>query len=164
MQYAKGPNHRLLPSHPQMYRRRMPGQKGLIIHLTNPIRALTHILPLQSFLTSHERGFQHEHDAVHEPVYDFEATVFGQKGSGEVALIAAFALEGCIFEGYVADFEDFDRDAVVFVLSEGLEETGEEGRAHDLVFCCLGVGQSDSGGAVIDAIQVCKVLGVRAED
>ena len=48
-------------------------------------------------------------------MYDFEAAVFGKEGGREVALVAAFALEGHVFEGYVADFENFDGDAVMFV-------------------------------------------------
>ena len=73
-------------------------------------------------------------------MYDFKAAVLREEGGGEVALVAAFALQGEVFEGYVADFEDFDGDAVVFVLSEGLEETGKEGRAHDLIFRGFRVG------------------------
>lgn len=95
---------------------------------------------------------------------DFEAAVLGEEGGGEVAFVAAFALEGEVFEGYVADFEYFDGDAVVFIFSEGLEETGKEGCAHDLVFRGFRVGQSDGGRAIVDAVQVCEVLGVRAED
>lgn len=164
MQYAKAPNHLLLSSHPQMYLRRMPGQVRLIIHLANPVHALTHPLPLQALFTNHKSGLQHEHNAIHEPVYDFKAASFGNEGGGEVALVTAFALEGQVLEDYVADFEDLNRNAVVFVLSEGLEETGEEGCAHDLVFRRFRVGQSDGGGAIVHAIQVCKVLCVRAED
>ena len=117
MEYAKGPNHPLLPSQPQMYRRRVPRQERLIINLADPIRALPHTLPLQSLLTGHESGFQHEHDAVHEPMDDFESAVLGKESGCEVALVTAFALEGHIFEGHVADFEDFDGDAVVFVFA-----------------------------------------------
>ena len=164
MQYAKAPNHPLLSPQPQMNRRRMPRQEGLIIHLADPIRALTHSLPLQSFLTSHERRFQHQHDAIHEPVYDFEPARLGEEGGGEMALITAFALEGVIFEGHVADFEDLDRDAVVFVFSQGLEEAREEGRADDLVLCRFRVGQSDGRVAVVDAVEECKVFCMRAED
>ena len=147
-----------------MNRGRMPRQEGLIVHLADPIRALTHPLALQSLFTSHESRFQHQHDAVHQPVYDFEAAGLGEEGGGEMALIAAFALEGLILEGYVADFEDLDRDAVVFVFSEGLEEAGEERRADDLVFCCFWIRQSDGRVAVVDAIEECEILGVGAED
>lgn len=164
MQYAKGANHPLLPTHPQMNRRRMPLQERLIVHLADPIRALPRTLPLQTLLAGHESGFQHEHDAIHEPVDDFEAAVLGQKCGGEVALVAALALEGHVFEGYVADFEDFDGDAVVFVFPQRLQETREEGCADDLVFRRFRVGQSDGCSAVVDAIQVRKVFGMGAED
>ncbi len=50
-------------------------------------------------------------------MYDFEAAVFGKECGGEVTLVAAFPLEGQVFEGYVADFEDFDGDAVMFVFA-----------------------------------------------
>lgn len=164
MQYAKGPNNSLLSPQPQMNRRRMPRQEGLIIHLADPIRALTHPLPLQPFFASHESRFQHQHDAIHEPVDDFEPASLGEEGGGEMALIAAFALEGSILEGHVADLEDLDRDAVVFVFSQGLEEAGEEGRADDLVFCRFRIGQPDGRVAVVDAVEEFKVLCVRAED
>ena len=164
MQYAKAPNHSLLSAQPQMNRRRMPRQKRLIVHLADPIRAFTHPLAIQSLFASHESRFQHQHDAIHEPVYDFETASLGEEGGGEVALIAAFALEGLILEGYVADFEDLDRDAVVFVFFEGLEEAREERRADDLVFCCFRVGQPDGSVAVVDAIEESKILCMRAED
>ena len=97
-------------------------------------------------------------------MHDLEAAGLGQERGGEVALVATFALESEIFEGDVADFEDLDGDAVVFVFAEGFEEAGEEGRAHDLVFGRFGVGQADGGVAVVDAVQVGEILGVRAED
>lgn len=148
-----------------MYGRRMSRQERLIVHLADPIRAPAHpFLPLQPFLARQEGGFQHQHDAVHEPVHDLEPAAPGQKRGGEVALVAALALERRVLEGDVADLEDADRDAVVLVLPERLEEAREEGRAHDLVLRRLGVGQSDGGGAVVGAVQVGEVLRVRAED
>ena len=164
MQYAKSPNHPLSPSHPQMDLRRMPRQERPVIHLADPIRAPSRALPLQPFLAGHEGRFEHEHDAVHEPVDDLEAAALGQERRGEVALVAAFALQGHVLEGDVADFEDLDGEAVVFVFPQGFEEAGEEGCADDLVFRCFRIGQSDGGGAVIDSIQVRKVFGVGAED
>ncbi len=164
MQDAKRPNHPLLPAHPQMNRRRMSRQKRLIVHLGDPIRASPHPLPLQPFLTGHERGLEHQHDAVHEPVHDLEAAALGQKRGGEVALVAALALERWVLEGDVADLEDADGDAVVLVLAQGLEQARQEGGADDLVLGRFGVGEPDGGGAVVGAVQVGEVLGVRAED
>ena len=164
MQDTKGANDHLLPTQPQMDLRRVPGQKSPIVHLTNPIRALPDPLSFEPFFARHKGRLEHEHDAIHEPVDDFEPARFGQVGRGEVALVAAFALQGDILVGHVAHFEHLDRDGVVLVLAEGLEEAREEGGADDLVLGRFGVGQPDGGVAVVDAVQVCEVLGVRAED
>ncbi len=96
-------------------------------------------------------------------MYDFEAAVFAQPGGGEVALIPRFALEVWRFESHVADFEDLDRDAVVFVFAQRLQQAGKEGGADDLIFCGLWVGEFDGRGAVVDAVEVGEVFGVRAE-
>ena len=165
MQDAKRPNHPLLlPPNPQIYRRRMPGQERRIIHLSNPIRALALRLAPQPLLARRKGRFKHQHDAIQKPMHDLEAAVLGQKGRGEMALVATFALEGEVLEGDVADLEDLHRDAVVFVFAQGLEEARQEGGADDLVLGRFGVGEADGGGAVVGTVQVGKVLGVRAED
>ena len=85
-------------------------------------------------------------------MHDFEAAVFAQEGSGKVSLVTGFALQVRGFESDVADFEDLDRDAVVFVFSQRLEEAGEQGGAHDLVFCRLWIGEFDGRGTVVFAV------------
>ena len=70
----------------------MSRQKGLIVHLIDPIRTLPRAFPRQPFLARHERAFQHQHHPIHQPVHDLETAVFSQVGGREVALVSAFAL------------------------------------------------------------------------
>ena len=93
-------------------------------------------------------------------MHGFEAAVFGKEGCSEMTLVAAFAFERHVFECYVANFKNFDGDAVVFVFSKSLEEAGQEGCADDLVFCRFRISQSDGRRAVVDAIQVGEILSV----
>lgn len=97
-------------------------------------------------------------------MHDFEAAVFAQPGGGEVALVAAFALEMRGFEGDVADFEDFDRDAMVFILAQGFQQPRQQGRPHDLIFRRFRIRKADGRGAVVDAVEMGEVFGVGAED
>ena len=68
------------------------------------------------------------------------------------------------FEGHVADFEDADRDRVVFVLAQGFQEARQERGADDLVFCRFRIGKFDSRGAVVGAVEVREIFGMGTED
>lgn len=50
----------------------------------------------------------------------------------------------------------------MFVLAQGFKEAREERGAYDLVFCRFWVGELNGRGAVVGAVEVGEVLGVRA--
>ena len=70
-------------------------------------------------------------------MHDLEAAALAIPRRGEVALVSALALQAEVFEGDIADLEDLDRYAVMFVLSYRFEQPREQGRAHDLILRCL---------------------------
>ena len=56
---------------------------------------------LQAVLTSDESGPEHQHDAVQQAVDVLEAAALAVPGGGEVALVAALALQAGILEANV---------------------------------------------------------------
>lgn len=80
-----------------------------------------------------------------------------------MALVAGFPLQLRRLESHIADLEHLHRQAVVFILADRLEEARQQARAHDLVFCCLGVREADCRLPIIFAVQPGEVLVVRAQ-
>jgi hypothetical protein len=162
MQDPKHTHHTLPPINPDMNPRRMALKERLILRvLLDPV---LHALLLQPLLLRPKRRLQHQHDAVEQAVDDLKAGRLAVPGGGEVALVSAFALQVGSFERDIADFEDLDGQAVGFVLADCLEQAREEGGADDLIFGRFGVGEADSGGAVVFAVEPAEVFVVGAED
>lgn len=85
-------------------------------------------------------------------------------GSSKVALVASLALLGIVLEDNVGDLEDLHGHTVALVLTDGLEKTGKQRGADNLVLEGLGVGKADDSVTVVLAVEPGKVLVVRAED
>lgn len=81
----------------------------------------------------------------------------------KLALVPALPLLRLVFVDDVGGLEDLDGEGVFAVFADGLEDSGDEGCAHDLVFGCLGVGELD-GSVVVGVVQPAKVLVVRAKN
>lgn len=118
----------------------------------------------QTLLRGNESGLQHGHHAVHETVNDLETTALAVIGGSVVTLVATLALQRQVLEGDIADLEDLHRHTVGLVLTDRLQQTGEQAGADNLELLSLGVGQLHGGVAIILAVQPGEVLIMRAQD
>lgn len=166
-------NALLLASQAQVDGGGVASEEGLLVELLDPVAVglagvLGNVeigaLASEAFLVGDEGGAQHEQDTVEQTVNHLEATCLAAPGGGEVTLVASLALERLVLEGNVGDLKDLDGDTVALVLTDGLEETGEERGADNLVLGSLGVGEADDGVAVVLAVEPGEVLVVAAKD
>lgn len=89
---------------------------------------------------------------------DLETATPPVPSSSKVALVTALSLQRQILESNVAYFEDLHGHGVVLVFTNGLQQTRQQAGTDNLEFKGLGVGQLDSGIAVILAVQPAEVL------
>ena len=89
---------------------------------------------LQAILASDESGPKHQHDAVQQAVHVLETAALAIPRGGEVALVAALALQAGVLKANIRNFEDLHGDGVTLIFTQSLEQAWNQGCAHDLVF------------------------------
>lgn len=95
---------------------------------------------------------------------NFESTRLAIPGSGKVPLVTTLALQRQVLESDIADLEDLHGHGVMLVLTDGLEQTGQQAGADNLELKSLRVGQLDGGVTVVLAVEPSEVLVVRAQN
>lgn len=118
----------------------------------------------ESLLVGDEGGPEHGEDAVEESVDHFETARLSVPRGGEVTLVPGLTLKSLILEDDVSDLEDLEGHGVGRVLTDSLEDAGEEGSADDLVLGGFGVREADSCVSVVLAVEPGEVLVVATED
>ena len=89
---------------------------------------------------------------------DFESSGLVAPNCSRVSDISCLTFRFGVLEDDIRGLEDLDGERVGTVLSDGFEETGEEGRADDLEFECLWVSDSYDLGGVIVAVEPVEVF------
>lgn len=95
-------------------------------------------------------------------MYDLEPGGLVTPNGGGVSDITRLPFPCGIFDDDVARLEDFYWKRVRAVLSNGLQEPGNERGTHDLEFERFGIGDLDDCLAVVNMVEPLKVLLVRA--
>lgn len=95
---------------------------------------------------------------------NLETTRLAVPGSSEVPLVTTLTLQRQVLESNIADFENLHGHSVMLVLTDGLEQTGQQACADNLELSRLGVGQLDGGVSIVLAVEPSEVLVVRAQD
>lgn len=134
------------------------------IQLLNVVLRITNRGVVKALLGNDESALQHRHHTVEQTVDNLETTALAVESGSKVTLVATLALQGQVFESNVANLEDLHGHTVGLVLTDGLQQTGEQAGADDLELGSLGIGKLDGGVAIVLAVQPGKVLIVRAEN
>ena len=93
---------------------------------------------------------------------DLEAGLAAAEDACDAADVARLALLRRVLDDDVADLEDANREHVLAVFAERLEDAGKEGRSHDLVLDRLWVREHDGEVSRVLAVEELEVLVVRA--
>ena len=95
-------------------------------------------------------------------MHNLESSPSTAEDSSDSSNVSRLSFFRRILEDDIAHFEDFEGEGVFTVLSEGLEESWEEGGSDDLVFYRFWVGENDGGRSIVGSVEEGKVLIVRA--
>ena len=93
---------------------------------------------------------------------DLETSSPSAEDTGDSSYIPRLSFFRCVLEDDIAHFENLERERMFAVFSERLEESGEEGRSHDLVFDRFRVRKNDGGRSIVGSVEEGKVLVVGA--
>ena len=102
------------------------------------------------------------HNPIKHTMDDFESSSLVTPNCSCVSDIPCLTLRFGVLEDDIRRLEDLDGEWVGAILSDGFEETGEEGSTDDLECECFGVTDANDLCAVVFAVQPVKVFFVRA--
>ena len=91
-------------------------------------------------------------------MHDLETCRLVAPNSRCVPLVPRLSLPACVLEYDIRGLKDFDGQSMSLVLSDRLQETGNQRRPNDLEFEGLGVGNLDASITIVFVVQPFEVL------